>query len=183
MDLPNTDISGCLRCLEVQAHLLYGGFDVVPPDLAGIGGRRQALRSVAEAFGQHIKAARNGRAALPRGKNAQRWTDRPDDAARSTAKAGLRGPANSATRRWPKRPPAAKRDVKARRFELRAKHRRAAPRSPSPAAILGLSGSPSRTEIIAAFRRLALLHHPDYGGNADTFRALVTARNALLGDE
>ena len=46
---------------------------------------------------------------------------------------------------------------------------------------LGLKPGVSHTEIESAFRRAARRHHPDVGGDSARFRALVDARNLLLG--
>lgn len=50
-------------------------------------------------------------------------------------------------------------------------------------ATLGLKGGADDQEVRRAFRRLALLTHPDYDGSAgaaDRMRALVKAREALI---
>ncbi len=47
-------------------------------------------------------------------------------------------------------------------------------------AVLGVTADASEAEILRAFRRAALVHHPDRGGDADTFRLLYRAREALL---
>ena len=46
---------------------------------------------------------------------------------------------------------------------------------------LGLNPGASNDEIESAFRRAARRHHPDVGGESARFRALVDARNLLLG--
>jgi DnaJ domain len=46
--------------------------------------------------------------------------------------------------------------------------------------LLGVSENYSREEVIKAFRKLALKHHPDHGGDADMLRKLVEARDLLL---
>jgi hypothetical protein len=45
---------------------------------------------------------------------------------------------------------------------------------------LGIFGIYTRDDVIKAFRKWALLMHPDHGGNAETFRRLVAARDLLL---
>jgi hypothetical protein len=47
-------------------------------------------------------------------------------------------------------------------------------------AFLGVSADYTRDEVIVAFRRQAKKAHPDAGGTADMFRALVEARDRLL---
>lgn len=47
--------------------------------------------------------------------------------------------------------------------------------------VLGLEPGSSDDEIESAFRRAARRHHPDVGGDSARFRALVDARNLLLG--
>lgn len=46
---------------------------------------------------------------------------------------------------------------------------------------LGLPPGSSDGEIEKAFRKAARRHHPDVGGDAAKFRAIVNARNLLLG--
>ncbi len=46
---------------------------------------------------------------------------------------------------------------------------------------LGLEPGASDAEVESAFRKAARRHHPDVGGNSARFRALVDARNLLLG--
>ena len=46
---------------------------------------------------------------------------------------------------------------------------------------LGLEPGASDAQIESAFRKAARRHHPDVGGDPARFRALVDARNALLG--
>jgi hypothetical protein len=46
---------------------------------------------------------------------------------------------------------------------------------------LGLEPGASNAQIESAFRKAALRHHPDVGGDPAQFRALVDARNVLLG--
>lgn len=48
--------------------------------------------------------------------------------------------------------------------------------------LLGLQDPVEQSEIIAAYRRLARQHHPDLGGDPDTFRSLTVARDLLLTD-
>lgn len=55
--------------------------------------------------------------------------------------------------------------------------------APAPAAVfplLGLRAPFSRTEVSAAFRRQAQRCHPDHGGSAVLFRALVAERQNAL---
>jgi hypothetical protein len=47
--------------------------------------------------------------------------------------------------------------------------------------LLGLEPGSSTDEIESAFRRAARRHHPDVGGDPEEFRAIVDARNFLLG--
>jgi DnaJ-domain-containing protein 1 len=46
--------------------------------------------------------------------------------------------------------------------------------------VLGLTPPSTRDEIQNAYRKLAKLHHPDTGGNADEFRRIETAYRAAL---
>jgi DnaJ-like protein len=46
--------------------------------------------------------------------------------------------------------------------------------------LLGMPPAAPPAEIERAFRRLALIHHPDRGGNARQFTELVAAREVLL---
>lgn len=48
--------------------------------------------------------------------------------------------------------------------------------------LLGLQAPVEQSEIVAAYRRLARQHHPDLGGDPDTFRSLTVARDLLLAD-
>lgn len=47
--------------------------------------------------------------------------------------------------------------------------------------LLGLPPGSSDDQIESAFRRAARRHHPDVGGDATKFRAILEARNLLLG--
>jgi hypothetical protein len=47
--------------------------------------------------------------------------------------------------------------------------------------LLGLPPGSSDDEIESAFRKAARHHHPDVGGDPERFRAVVDARNLLLG--
>ena len=47
--------------------------------------------------------------------------------------------------------------------------------------VLGLSPGSSEEQIESAFRKAARRHHPDVGGDPARFRAIVDARNLLLG--
>ena len=47
--------------------------------------------------------------------------------------------------------------------------------------LLGVPADADRHQIERAFRRLARIHHPDRGGDAGRFTAVVAARDRLLG--
>ena len=47
--------------------------------------------------------------------------------------------------------------------------------------LLGLPLGSSENDIESAFRKSVRLHHPDFGGDSTKFRAIVAARNLLLG--
>lgn len=194
--LPESDVAGCLRCLEMQAHLFYGDLANMPEDLANTGGQQDAMRLIAHEFRQYIKAAQRGREPLSRRASSSRWAARSGwEASDAWEPPGpsFDEPTDDgevpSTNRWPKRPMrgAAKTkptNVKAKSTKIRQPERRATagagkPQA-SPSDILGLTGEPSRGDIMAAFRRSALICHPDYGGSADAFRELVAARDALL---
>jgi hypothetical protein len=49
--------------------------------------------------------------------------------------------------------------------------------------LLGLPPGSSEDEIVSAFRKAARRHHPDIGGDPARFRAILKARNLLLGRE
>lgn len=49
-----------------------------------------------------------------------------------------------------------------------------------PRELLQVPPGATDTEITAAFRRQAAVHHPDRGGDPDRFAALVAARDELL---
>jgi curved DNA-binding protein CbpA len=51
----------------------------------------------------------------------------------------------------------------------------------SPHEVLGVPAGASRDEVAAAFRRYALRHHPDRGGDAATFQAGLDAYRRLTG--
>lgn len=57
----------------------------------------------------------------------------------------------------------------------------ALPAPEKPFHVLGLPDGASRGEIQAAYRRLASQHHPDNGGDAEEFKKVTAARDALLG--
>lgn len=48
--------------------------------------------------------------------------------------------------------------------------------------LLGLQDPVEKSEVVAAYRRLARQHHPDLGGDPDAFRSLTVARDLLLAD-
>ncbi len=48
--------------------------------------------------------------------------------------------------------------------------------------LLGLQDPVEESEVAAAYLRLARQHHPDLGGDPDTFRSLTVARDLLLAD-
>ena len=50
----------------------------------------------------------------------------------------------------------------------------------APYAILHVSPDAPTEVVHAAYRALAQLHHPDKGGNADTFRKISEARDSIL---
>ena len=45
---------------------------------------------------------------------------------------------------------------------------------------LGLGADCAEAEVKSAFRRLAMQHHPDKGGDGETFKELIAARDLLL---
>lgn len=179
LSLPDSDVSGCLRCLELQGHMAVRGHDNLPDDLLGTVNQQHALRQVAEQFRLHIRAAERGRPRpVSRERSRERWqaANGEFDEADQTSEFE---PFSSS--RWPKR------EFRQRQKpEPRRKHSRTTPRPPGPLADaleqLGLAGAPSREEILAAFRQSAMICHPDYGGTAEAFRAIVEARDRLLSD-
>ena len=50
-----------------------------------------------------------------------------------------------------------------------------------PHEVLGVRPGASRSEVTEAFRRFALRHHPDRGGDATRFQAGVDAYRRLVG--
>lgn len=50
----------------------------------------------------------------------------------------------------------------------------------APHVVLGVSATASLVEIKAAFRQRVLAHHPDRGGDAETFIAIKRAYDALM---
>jgi hypothetical protein len=48
--------------------------------------------------------------------------------------------------------------------------------------LLGLQDPVERSQVVSAYRHLARQHHPDLGGDPDTFRSLTVARDLLLAD-
>mmetsp|Transcript_17663 Transcript_17663/g.15043 ORF Transcript_17663/g.15043 Transcript_17663/m.15043 type:complete len:91 (-) Transcript_17663:226-498(-) len=49
--------------------------------------------------------------------------------------------------------------------------------------ILGVSKDATSSEIKKAFRKLAIKHHPDKGGDADKFKEITRAYEVLSDDE
>jgi len=49
--------------------------------------------------------------------------------------------------------------------------------------LLGLTSSATEQEIGRAFKKLAMKHHPDHGGNPENFKLLLEAKNILLTKE
>lgn len=47
-------------------------------------------------------------------------------------------------------------------------------------AVLGLRPGSTRADIVAAFRELAKVHHPDTGGSAEEFTKIERARTIAL---
>jgi len=56
----------------------------------------------------------------------------------------------------------------------------ALPAPEQPWQVLGIAMTASRDEIEAAYRRLAMQHHPDRGGNAGEMARINAARDAML---
>ena len=52
-----------------------------------------------------------------------------------------------------------------------------------PHEVLGVGPGASRPEVTDAFRRFALRHHPDRGGDPDRFQAGVDAYRRLVGSD
>lgn len=52
-----------------------------------------------------------------------------------------------------------------------------------PHGVLGVSKDASRTEIRAAYKRLALQNHPDKGGDTETFKKILDAYQRLTGQD
>jgi hypothetical protein len=48
--------------------------------------------------------------------------------------------------------------------------------------VLGLPTGPDRADVTEAFRRFALRHHPDRGGDSPAFQAGLDAYRQLLAD-
>lgn len=53
-------------------------------------------------------------------------------------------------------------------------------RSMTPSIILGVSPTATQDEIKAAYRRLAMKHHPDRGGDVDEFQKIKAAYEQLM---
>lgn len=51
---------------------------------------------------------------------------------------------------------------------------------PTPYEILGISHSANHDEIKSAFKKLAMLHHPDRGGDAEKFKEINNAYQSLM---
>ena len=49
--------------------------------------------------------------------------------------------------------------------------------------VLGIPYGASKDEIKKAFRSLAKIHHPDKGGDANTFKSITEAYTALMQDK
>ena len=47
-------------------------------------------------------------------------------------------------------------------------------------ATLGLPSTATLVEVTTAYRRAALLHHPDKGGDEQTFKAILSAKDHLV---
>ncbi|TCB96903.1 J domain-containing protein [Micromonospora zingiberis] len=54
------------------------------------------------------------------------------------------------------------------------------PGDPDYYTLLGVPANATEAQILRAFRHAALVHHPDRGGDAETFRRLYQARETLL---
>ena len=52
-----------------------------------------------------------------------------------------------------------------------------------PYAALGLSAGASAAEVQAAYRALALEHHPDRAGDSERFAQILAARDVLVGQD
>lgn len=189
LDLPKSDVTGCLRCLEQQAHLAFGGIKELPQDLVGVGSQSDAQRQVGEAFRAHIKASERGRAPPTRRKAQAQW------AARSGWEATDQWDApeeRESTTRWPEKgarqvPRSDQRARFAERQKAKAARPVPAPTQPQelemgPAALLGLTGTPTRDEVMSAFRKCAQMCHPDRGGSSEEFQAIIEARDTLLAE-
>ena len=48
--------------------------------------------------------------------------------------------------------------------------------------VLGVDKNSSQDQIKSAYRKLAIQHHPDKGGNAEKFKEIASAYD-VLGDE
>lgn len=49
--------------------------------------------------------------------------------------------------------------------------------------LLGLTSSCSEDEVKSAYKKLAMIHHPDKGGNENNFKLLLEAKNILMKKE
>lgn len=183
--LPQSDVSGCLRCLEYQAHLAMGSAEQVPHDLIGTVNQQDALRQVAEQFRAYNKAAERGRPPPINRKLArERWTSRTDQ---DEFDASMPDDDSDQASRWSVKAsrsrlqPDMADSFTAPKFKPRAQRRQPKTTTVSRhAKCLGLTEPRSREQIISAFRQSALICHPDYGGSAEAFRKIVEARDALL---
>lgn len=46
--------------------------------------------------------------------------------------------------------------------------------------VLGMMPSKKRADVLKAFKRMALVYHPDHGGTSETFQALTAAKEKAL---
>ncbi len=53
-------------------------------------------------------------------------------------------------------------------------------RAIDPYALLGVAATASLDDVKAAFRKMALAHHPDHGGSADAFIRIKRAYDAIV---
>jgi hypothetical protein len=67
-----------------------------------------------------------------------------------------------------------------RREDERIKRRKSGPIRPDDADLLGIDVDASEADVVAAFRRMSKIHHPDQGGTAESFRRLCEAKDRAL---